>query len=153
LYPIIDLSKEYNCKWFSAGSISKEGHPHHPLYLKKDAKLNPFDIEGYIKKASTDRVFGYIKVLKESFIDSESDFLETVYRADLMDRDYASNLTTKPIHIEEEMKKIDDADYVISRAILTAILREDHFTNGSLIERIENGDLLRVLKKLKKLKG
>ena len=150
LYPIVDLSKDYNCRWFSAGVISKEGHPHHPLYLKKEVKLNLFDVDGYVKKASTDRVFRYIKDLKRGLIDSESDFLETLYRADLMDRDYASNLTTSPIHIGDEMEKLDDADFVVTRAILTAMLREDHFTNGSLITRIENGDLLRVLEKLKK---
>ncbi len=153
LYRIVDLSKAYNCKWFSAGTISKKGHPHHPLYLKKDVKLDSFDIDGYIQEASTDRVFRYIKDLRKKYIDSESDFLETVYRADLMDRHYASNLTTSPIHIEEEMKKLGDADYVFSKALLTAILREDHFANGSLIERIENGDLLKVLKRLKKLKS
>lgn len=115
--------------------------------------LDTFDIDEYVKKASTDRVFGYIKDLKKGIIDSESDVLETVYRADLMDLDYASNLTTKPIHIEEEMKKLNDADYVFTRALLTAIFREDHFMNGSLYERIENGDLLKVLKKLKKLRS
>lgn len=39
---------KYNVKWFSCGSISKKGHPHHPLYLKKDSTLDTFDMKSYI---------------------------------------------------------------------------------------------------------
>lgn len=43
----IALSREFNASWFTAGAISKKGHPHHPLYLRKDALLDPFDPERY----------------------------------------------------------------------------------------------------------
>ena len=43
----IALSREFNASWFTAGPISKKGHPHHPLYLRKDAKLDPLDPERY----------------------------------------------------------------------------------------------------------
>ena len=43
----IALSREFNASWFTAGPISKKGHPHHPLYLRKDAALDPFDPERY----------------------------------------------------------------------------------------------------------
>ena len=45
---MIALGKARNARWFSAGEKSKKGHPHHPLYLRKDSLLNPFDIEDYI---------------------------------------------------------------------------------------------------------
>lgn len=45
---MIALGEEYGAKWFSAGKISKKGHPHHPLYLRKDTPLDPFDIAAYI---------------------------------------------------------------------------------------------------------
>ena len=45
---MIALGKDHGAKWYSAGRISKKGHPHHPLYLKKDTLLDPFDIEAYI---------------------------------------------------------------------------------------------------------
>ena len=38
----VAIGREYNAKWYAAGKISKAGHPHHPLYLKKDEKLFPF---------------------------------------------------------------------------------------------------------------
>lgn len=47
---MIALGTKYRAKWFSAGAISKRGHPHHPLYLKKDTPLDPFDIESYISQ-------------------------------------------------------------------------------------------------------
>lgn len=49
LKDIIKLSEEYNCKWVSLGKISKNGHPHHPLYLRKDTKYDDFNIAGYIE--------------------------------------------------------------------------------------------------------
>ena len=27
---------------------SKKGHPHHPLYLRKDSTPEPFDVENYL---------------------------------------------------------------------------------------------------------
>lgn len=45
---MIALGEQYGAQWYSAGKISKKGHPHHPLYLKKDSPLDPFDIYGYI---------------------------------------------------------------------------------------------------------
>lgn len=45
---MIDLGEQYGAQWYSAGKISKKGHPHHPLYLKKDTPLDPFDVGAYI---------------------------------------------------------------------------------------------------------
>jgi len=43
-----ELAKRRNAVWLKAGAVSLRGHPHHPLYLKKDAKTEPFDMAGYI---------------------------------------------------------------------------------------------------------
>lgn len=37
-------------KWYTAGPLLKSGHPHHPLYLKRDTALLDFDIEAYLHK-------------------------------------------------------------------------------------------------------
>ena len=37
-------------KWFTAGPLLKSGHPHHPLYLKRDTKLLDFDVRAYVSK-------------------------------------------------------------------------------------------------------
>lgn len=45
---MIALGEQYHAQWFSAGARSKKGHPHHPLYLKKDSLLDPFDVSAYL---------------------------------------------------------------------------------------------------------
>ena len=49
LQDMIAIGKEYGAKWLCAGKVSKKGHPHHPLYLRKDEQLRQFDVEGYRK--------------------------------------------------------------------------------------------------------
>ena len=46
---MIELGEKHHASWYSAGKISKKGHPHHPLYLKKDTPLDSFDIKAYIE--------------------------------------------------------------------------------------------------------
>ena len=48
LRDMLAVGQEYGAVWYCAGQVSKKGHPHHPLYLRKDEKLKPFDIEGYL---------------------------------------------------------------------------------------------------------
>ena len=48
LKEMLQIGKEFDAQWFSSGAISKKGHPHHPLYLRKDSGLDLFDIESYI---------------------------------------------------------------------------------------------------------
>jgi hypothetical protein len=50
LSDIYNISKKYNSQWLSIGKISKNGHPHHPLYLRKDEKTKKFDMDSYMKK-------------------------------------------------------------------------------------------------------
>ena len=45
---MLNLGEEYGAEWYCAGAITKKGHPHHPLYLRKDEKLKPFDVEAYL---------------------------------------------------------------------------------------------------------
>ena len=49
LRDMLDIGIAYGARWVCAGAISKKGHPHHPLYLKKDEKIMPFDISAYLE--------------------------------------------------------------------------------------------------------
>ncbi len=46
------IAEEFNSVWFHAGPLSKKGHPHHPLYLKSDTRLEPFDSITYLNGLS-----------------------------------------------------------------------------------------------------
>ena len=48
LRDMLDIGRMYGAQWYCAGAITKKGHPHHPLYLRKDEKLRPFDVEHYL---------------------------------------------------------------------------------------------------------
>lgn len=49
LEDMVSIGSEYCSQWVMAGKPSKKGHPHHPLYLKKDALIEPFDMKVYMK--------------------------------------------------------------------------------------------------------
>ena len=45
---MVAVGQQYGASWYCAGAITKKGHPHHPLYLRKDEKIKPFDIVSYL---------------------------------------------------------------------------------------------------------
>ena len=45
---MVAIGQKYGATWYCAGAVSKKGHPHHPLYLRKDEKIKPFDITAYL---------------------------------------------------------------------------------------------------------
>ena len=45
---MIHIGAARHAVWYSAGKRSKKGHPHHPLYLRKDSPLEPFDVGAYL---------------------------------------------------------------------------------------------------------
>ncbi len=49
LRDMVCLGNECGARWLCAGRCSKKGHPHHPLYLRKDERLRPFAVDGYLE--------------------------------------------------------------------------------------------------------
>lgn len=45
---MVRLGEKYSARWLCAGKRSKKGHPHHPLYLRKDEKTVDFDVREYL---------------------------------------------------------------------------------------------------------
>ncbi len=50
LEEMVAIGQQYGADWYCAGKCSKKGHPHHPLYLRKDEMLRPFDVAAYLKE-------------------------------------------------------------------------------------------------------
>lgn len=51
LRDMLDVGMRHSAAWYCAGQRSKQGHPHHPLYLRKDSLLEPFDVSDYLAHA------------------------------------------------------------------------------------------------------
>lgn len=49
LRDIVEGLNSVGVRWVNIGKVSKNGHPHHPLYLSHQSKIEPFDIKGYLK--------------------------------------------------------------------------------------------------------
>ena len=63
-------------------------------------------------------------------------------------QNYGDYLSTHPINCDEELKDLDKADLFKCRVLLTMLLREDHFSNGSLLIRFNNGQINKILLKV-----
>ncbi|WP_082538186.1 DUF1643 domain-containing protein [Angustibacter sp. Root456] len=48
LTDIVALPELANVQWLTRGPRSRAGHPHHPLYVRADARLNTFDVVAYL---------------------------------------------------------------------------------------------------------
>jgi len=46
---ILEVTTASGCDWVSLGGPTKGGHPRHPLYLRADTPLEPFDMEDYVR--------------------------------------------------------------------------------------------------------
>ena len=46
---MVALGRRYDARWLCAGKRSAKGHPHHPLYLRKDERTVEFDVEQYLE--------------------------------------------------------------------------------------------------------
>ena len=54
----------------------------------------------------------------------------------------------EPINADEELKRLPSADYDLCCALITMLLREDHFSNGSFGERFENGIVTPIVERM-----
>lgn len=50
---MVSLGEQYGAQWYTCGKRSAKGHPHHPLYLKKNSPLEEFDIAEYLECTRT----------------------------------------------------------------------------------------------------
>ncbi len=47
---MVRIGQDYGGHWLRAGKCSNKGHPHHPLYLRRDEVTRTLDVEGYLTR-------------------------------------------------------------------------------------------------------
>lgn len=55
---------------------------------------------------------------------------------------------SEPIDCDKELLRLPDADYEMCCVLLTMLLREDHFSNGSFGERVQSGVVDRIISRM-----
>ena len=85
--------------------------------------------------------------------DSVTSCFEIMKNAGWIEYKYSRFMTTVPIDVNEELKRLPDADFGLCCALMTMLLREDHFSNGSFEHRIVDGSVARVLARMKMLQS
>lgn len=61
---------------------------------------------------------------------------------------YYEFMMTRPIWVDMELQRVEKADFSQCCALLTALLREDHFSNDAFAARVRNGDVKRLLHRM-----
>lgn len=61
---------------------------------------------------------------------------------------YVAYMTTAPVNCDMELMRLDSADYDLCTALLTMLLREDHFINGAFEKRVKAGDVKGILERM-----
>lgn len=64
---------------------------------------------------------------------------------------YYDYMTTEPINCDEELKRLEHADYELCAALFTMLLREDHFCNGAFTKRVESRQVETIIQRMIKL--
>ena len=68
-----------------------------------------------------------------------------------MKHDYNDYMITAPINADEELKRLDKADYELCTALLTMLLREERFFEGSFERRVNLGQVDVILERMLKV--
>lgn len=76
---------------------------------------------------------------------TEELYYDLLERMGDLKRNYWDYMSTEPINCDVELKRLPEADYDLCAALLTMLLREDHFSNGALRERYEAGQVDAIL--------
>lgn len=79
---------------------------------------------------------------------SAEHYYEALERIGDLKTKYNEYMTTEPIHCDKELERLPKADYDLCCALLTMLLREDHFSNGSFSERCRAGDVQPIVQRM-----
>ncbi|SHJ73755.1 hypothetical protein SAMN02745248_00791 [Hathewaya proteolytica DSM 3090] len=78
----------------------------------------------------------------------EESYYTCLEEMDDLKTNYNDYMTTAPIDVETELKRLSGADYDLCVAFLTMLLREDHFSNGAFERRYRDGQVTAIVERM-----
>jgi hypothetical protein len=89
-----------------------------------------------------------LKTLSSDRILSESFFYEVLEECGDLKLNYSEYASTHPIDCDRELLRLPTADYDTCCALITMLLREDHFSNGSFVRRQRAGQVKAIVDRM-----
>ena len=89
-----------------------------------------------------------LKSLSSNRILSESFFYEELEECGDLKLNYSEYASTHPIDCDRELLRLPTADYDTCCALITMLLREDHFSNGSFARRQRAGQVKAIVDRM-----
>ena len=89
-----------------------------------------------------------LKSLSSDRILSESFFYEVLEECGDLKLNYSEYASTHPIDCDRELLRLPTADYDTCCALITMLLREDHFSNGSFVRRQRAGHVKTIVDRM-----
>ena len=75
-------------------------------------------------------------------------FCDVLEQCNALKSNYHEYMTTSPVDCDKELLRLSVADYDLCCALLTMLLREDHFNNGSFERRQGNGQVKPIIERI-----
>jgi hypothetical protein len=94
-----------------------------------------------------EKIVLFQKLNTKKITDAET-FYETLEKCDALKTNYHDYMTTAPIDCDKELLRLSRADYDLCCALLTMLLREDHFCNGSFARRQRMGQVKPIVEQI-----
>lgn len=143
---LVDIANKYDCKWIIKGKCSKDGHPHHPLYLGKDAQVQSFNIKSYISnlhsKRKTERLEPYIAADKIYFKSDGVNKLGVTDFNDILWKEIQNRKWFPTKGSNGEYKYIQSADKSLHQLVIDFYFgdetRSEFYSKGYIIEHLDN---------------
>jgi hypothetical protein len=79
---------------------------------------------------------------------TEELYYDLLERMGDLKRNYWDYMSSEPINCNIELQRLPTADYDLCAALLTMLLREDHFSNGACRARYESGQVNAILHRM-----
>lgn len=79
---------------------------------------------------------------------SAETFYLTLEKCNAIKNNYYDYMSTQPINCDTELLRLNTANYDLCCALITMLLREDHFSNGSFENRLRQGEVVPIIKRM-----
>ena len=79
---------------------------------------------------------------------SAETFYLTLEKCSAIKNNYYDYMSTQPIDCDTELLRLNTANYDLCCALITMLLREDHFSNGSFECRLRKGEVIPIINRM-----